>query len=158
VIDVILCDSDDFSLSIQNEIALRREPVGGAKDILHPVMVFFDSAETLHNFYDSMGSEAKQIWKVRTVTQDVPPSEKASHFLKATQKGSVTLMIREYGRGTDFKCYDQRMLDAGGVHVIQSFFSSDFSEEIQIRGRTARQGAKGSYRYEHIFSHDSPSS
>ena len=55
-------------------------------------------------------------------------------------------MIREFDRGTDFKCFDSRMLSDGGVHVIQTFFSLDLSEEIQIKGRTARQGENGSYR------------
>jgi preprotein translocase subunit SecA len=44
-------------------------------------------------------------------------------------------MIREVGRGTDFKCYDQALKNSGGVHVIQSFFSTDIAEEIQIKGR-----------------------
>jgi len=65
--------------------------------------------------------------------------------LQATRSGAITLMIREFGRGTDFKCFDSRMLDGGGVHVIQAFFSTEIAEEIQIKGRTARQGARGSY-------------
>ena len=36
-------------------------------------------------------------------------------------------------------------MQAGGVHVIQTFVSEDRSEEIQIQGRTARQGKSGSY-------------
>ena len=37
------------------------------------------------------------------------------------------------------------MIDGGGVHVIQAFFSTEHSEEIQIMGRTARQGDHGSF-------------
>ena len=37
------------------------------------------------------------------------------------------------------------MIHAGGLHVIQTFFTNDYSEEIQIRGRTRRQGTTGSY-------------
>jgi hypothetical protein len=33
----------------------------------------------------------------------------------------------------------------GGVHVIQTFLSEELSEEIQIKGRTARQGENGSF-------------
>ena len=47
---------------------------------------------------------------------------------------------------TDFKVFDARLLQAGGVHVIQAFFSTELSEEIQIKGRCARQGAEGSFR------------
>jgi len=50
-----------------------------------------------------------------------------------------------FGRGTDFKIFDDRMKKAGGMHVLQTFFSSDLSEEVQIQGRCARQGNKGSY-------------
>jgi len=33
----------------------------------------------------------------------------------------------------------------GGLHVLQTFFSVDLSEEVQMQGRSARQGNKGSY-------------
>jgi hypothetical protein len=80
-----------------------------------------------------------------TMTHFIPKYEKDSAFLKATARNAITLMIREYGRGTDFKCFDSELLEAGGVHVVQAFFSLDRSEEVQIKGRTARQGAKGSF-------------
>ena len=34
---------------------------------------------------------------------------------------------------------------AGGVHVIQAFFSEDMATEVQVQGRTARQGKSGTY-------------
>ena len=53
-------------------------------------------------------------------------------------------------RSTQFSCFyafiqDHQRLQAGGVHVIQAFVSDDISEEIQIQGRTARQGKSGTY-------------
>ena len=63
----------------------------------------------------------------------------------ATRQGMVTLASRMYGRGTDFKIFDDRMEACGGMHVLQTFFSRDLSEEVQIMGRSARQGNKGSY-------------
>ncbi|KAJ1475054.1 hypothetical protein T484DRAFT_1969153, partial [Baffinella frigidus] len=33
----------------------------------------------------------------------------------------------------------------GGIHVVQTFLSEEYSEEVQIKGRTARQGKKGSF-------------
>ena len=63
----------------------------------------------------------------------------------ATRQGQITLATRIYGRGTDFKIHDDRMEKCGGMHVIQTFFSRDLSEEIQIMGRCARQGCRGSY-------------
>jgi hypothetical protein len=37
-------------------------------------------------------------------------------------------------------------LDAGGVHIIQAFLSTETSEEVQVQGRAARQGENGSYQ------------
>ena len=48
-------------------------------------------------------------------------------------------MTRIFGRGLDFKSNDKKMNNDGGVHVIQTFLSEEFSEEVQIKGRTARQ-------------------
>ena len=42
-------------------------------------------------------------------------------------------------------CYDVIVTMNGGPHVIQTFLSEELSEEMQIRGRTARQGGRGSY-------------
>lgn len=92
---------------------------------------------------------------------------------KAVNGGRVTLLNRVFGRGTDFICYDRDLIREGGVHVlqvimrddtcyinilifviinafemfymIQTFVSEEKSEEVQIMGRTARQGNTGSY-------------
>ncbi len=42
-------------------------------------------------------------------------------------------------------CNDPQVLKAGGLHVLQTFLSEDESEEVQIKGRTSRQGTPGSY-------------
>merc|ERR1711871_706170 len=55
------------------------------------------------------------------------------------------LATRSFGRGTDFFCHDGALDNLGGVHVLQAFFSLSLSEEIQIKGRTGRQGSRGSY-------------
>ena len=130
-------------MELRNEIEARRKPEkeGGTT---RAVMVFFENSKVLLEFYECEHMEdLKAI--TRTVTEEISSSEKDGAFLQATMAGAVTLMIREFGRGTDFKCFDSRMIDSGGVHVIQSFFSMEAAEEIQIKGRAARQGAKGSY-------------
>ena len=58
--------------------------------------------------------------------------------------GKVTLLTKEFGRGLDFQA-EAEVVENGGVHVIQTFFSVDIKEEIQIRGRTARNDDPGSY-------------
>lgn len=65
---------------------------------------------------------------------------------KAANKYNITLMTNSFGRGTDFILFDKTIAKMGGLHVIQTFLSVDASEEIQIQGRTARQGEKGSYK------------
>ena len=42
-------------------------------------------------------------------------------------------------------CPLEAQCEAGGVHIIQAFFSGDESEEVQIQGRTARHGTSGTY-------------
>lgn len=54
-------------------------------------------------------------------------------------------MTNSFGRGTDFILLDEKIKDRGGLHVIHAFLSHDESEEIQIKGRTARQSNSGSY-------------
>lgn len=58
--------------------------------------------------------------------------------------GSVTLLTKEFGRGVDFQV-DAEVVKNGGLHVIQTFYSLDIKEEIQIKGRTARKDDPGSY-------------
>lgn len=111
-------------------------------------MVFFRSKEALLDFYDSEHmADLKTANAVRAITEEIDPKDKDGAFLRATEANAVTLLIREYGRGTDFKCFDSKVLAAGGVHVIQAFFSKDIAEEIQLKGRAARQGEDGSFRY-----------
>ena len=61
------------------------------------------------------------------------------------EPGKITLMSRAFGRGTDFMILNDDIKENGGLHVIQAFLSLDESEEVQIKGRTARQNGKGSY-------------
>jgi hypothetical protein len=65
-------------------------------------------------------------------------------IINAANPGAISLMTRVFGRGTDFSCM-KRAKEAGGVHVIQTFLSEDVAEEVQIRGRTARESSKGSF-------------
>jgi len=56
------------------------------------------------------------------------------------------LLTREHGRGLDFICHDKTVEQSGGLHVVQTFLSEELSEEIQIKGRTARGKNKGSFQ------------
>eukprot|EP00977_Amphora_coffeiformis_P003535 scaffold674_cov130-Amphora_coffeaeformis.AAC.14 len=142
--DVVLCKQDDHSFGIKDEIRRRRQPRSKDTSVMRPVMIFFYSKEALLGFYNCPVMKSMKH-DVRIITETASLSEREGLFLKATERGAITLMIREFGRGTDFKCFDRQVLKEGGVHVIQAFFSTDVSEEIQIKGRCARQGADGSF-------------
>ncbi len=56
--------------------------------------------------------------------------DKEKVIRNSTKMNSLTLMTREFGRGTDFKCYDTNALKDGGITIIQTFLSKDINEEI----------------------------
>ncbi|EAR87661.2 helicase carboxy-terminal domain protein (macronuclear) [Tetrahymena thermophila SB210] len=112
------------------------------------VLLFFETEQQLLKFYNS--PELNDLkYNINIITEQISNYnyvEKIKQLIKkSTIQGQITLLTSSFGRGTDFKCSDQQVLDNGGVHVIQTFFSSKKSEEIQIMGRCARQGAEGSY-------------
>ena len=72
--------------------------------------------------------------------------DRDSKIKKASNKGNISFMTNSFGRGTDFAIFDDSVKKLGGLHVVQTFLSVDSSEEVQIQGRTARQGEKGSYK------------
>jgi hypothetical protein len=77
--------------------------------------------------------------------EDTDLSERDGIIKRATIPGKVTLLTRTFGRGIDFVCRDEQYIANGGLHVLQTFFSVEKAEEIQIMGRCARQGDNGSY-------------
>ncbi len=108
------------------------------------ILVFFESEEKLLAFYNS--SELSDIkHDVQFITERVAIKERIIFIKRAATLGKVTLLTRTFGRGTDFICNNQQLLANGGIHVLQTFFSEELSEEYQIMGRGARQGDKGSY-------------
>lgn len=107
-----------------------------------PVIVYFESVSKLNEFKSSeYGQRLVDANIVTEKTTNIP-----FYVNKAATAGKVTLFPRVFGRGLDFVCRDSAVDDVGGVHIIQTFFSDFVSEEIQIRGRTARQSKKGSYK------------
>ena len=64
---------------------------------------------------------------------------------KATSAGNITFSTLDFGKGTKFDCRDEVVLANGGVHLIQTFWADNKSDETQIKGRTARHGNVGSY-------------
>ena len=109
------------------------------------VIVFFNDSKRL-NEYTSSAFYRKLGRKKEILTEKKSANDKAFVISKAATSCQITICTAAFGRGTDFFSKDDSLENNGGVHVIQAFLSSDMSEEIQIRGRTARQGKKGSYK------------
>jgi len=138
-------DVDEHYHLVVDEIDTRLTPTTDMEG-QRSVIVFFPNAQELHKFRDS-SYFSKHREKANVLTElTASRREDRDNIIKsATRQGMITLASRMYGRGTDFKIFDDRMEKAGGMHVLQTFFSRDLSEEVQIMGRCARQGNKGSY-------------
>ena len=108
------------------------------------VLVFFENKEKLLTFFHSRELSPLRD-NVQIMTEECTDAEKKERIRKATFAGQMTLLTSAFGRGTDFVSLDKVVSNNGGVHVIQTFLSESKSEETQIQGRTARQGAQGSY-------------
>ncbi|CAF1394740.1 unnamed protein product [Adineta steineri] len=138
--DIMIESSDDYFNVIKREIDDRLQ----GKTDKRAVLVFLESEKKLKEFYASKAlSPIKD--SVIILTEEASPAEKESIIKRATGSGQITLFTKTFGRGTDFICHDPTVDSNGGIHVIQTFLSEEISEEVQIKGRTARQGDRGSY-------------
>jgi Mg-chelatase subunit ChlD len=110
------------------------------------VIVFFETEAKMQDFEWYLRDHNVRMENMHVVTQ-ARASHNVSHYVKqATRKGTTTLFSRIHGRGLDFVCHDATINTNGGIHVIQTFLSEEESEEIQIRGRSARQDKNGTYK------------
>ncbi len=80
---------------------------------------------------------------MKVVTEKTPNRE--HHIKMASREGQVTLFTANFARGTDFEVFDPKVKEKG-LGVIQTYLSDELSEEVQTKGRTARQGQKGTYQ------------
>ena len=111
-----------------------------------PIIVFFENGTRLEEFRRSESyRNVKDNTAVHILTEATPSDSRDFYVKKAGSLGQVTLSTKIFGRGTDFISRDKDVKDLGGVHVLQTFLSESLSEEVQIKGRTARQGQKGSF-------------
>ncbi|CAF1185261.1 unnamed protein product [Adineta steineri] len=139
--DIKIENNDDYFNVIRREID---DKLIGTSSGKRAILVFFESAKKLKEFYESKALETIK-YSVEFLIEEADSDEKEKAIRRATTSGQITLFTRTFGRGTDFICYDQSVAANGGTHVIQTFLSEESSEEKQIKGRTARQGDHGSY-------------
>ena len=64
-------------------------------------------------------------FKIGVLTDKLENAERDQIISDATIQGQITLATREFGRGTDFKYHGNSVIHAGGLAVIQTFFTFD---------------------------------
>eukprot|EP01087_Luapelamoeba_hula_P010439 TRINITY_DN276_c0_g1_i1.p1 TRINITY_DN276_c0_g1~~TRINITY_DN276_c0_g1_i1.p1 ORF type:complete len:2464 (-),score=305.43 TRINITY_DN276_c0_g1_i1:82-7473(-) len=105
------------------------------------VLVFFENEKSLKAFATSA------YGKTLTPINFSDNLDNLDYYIKkATRTKQASLLPAVYGRGVDFLCVDNQVDTAGGIAVIMTYLPEDQSDEVQIRGRTARQGNKGSFK------------
>lgn len=140
--DIKIDNEDSYYATLVGEINNRI--VGTNPEVKRAVLVFFEDANSLYKFTKSSQIESLRM-SYKILTEEANASEKKVIVAQASRSGAVTFLTRCFGRGTDFISFNPIVNANGGVHVIQTFLSEELSEEIQIMGRTARQGQSGSY-------------
>lgn len=144
-VQVALSSSEHF-IAINNEIVKRLKPTSHTVSGKRAVLVFFESIEELDRFYNSSYfARLKDGANKLTEVTAKEPEERDSLVSKATRQGQITLATRVFGRGVDFIVDDEHMVTCGGLHVLLTFFPRDVQEEVQVMGRSGRQGEKGSF-------------
>jgi len=78
------------------------------------------------------------------LTDMLSKTDRERDVRSSTRFRTITFVSRQYGRGTDFVCHDERVKKYGGVHLITTFYALDESENKQLEGRTCRQDDPGS--------------
>lgn len=139
--NIRISTEEEYFNSLAEEIDRVKKTEEGSK---RPIIIVFENLRTLKDFYQFEGFK-KFKSSSDCLTEETNESKIKKLIDEATKSGNITLMTKSFGRGTDFVIRDEILIKIGGVHVIQSFYSTSKSEEIQIKGRTARQGDPGSY-------------
>jgi preprotein translocase subunit SecA len=129
---------EGFHQAIQNEISKKQKSKVA-------VVVFFETEAKLNAYLAYLDAGGIARTDLEAVTQE--KQENIDHYVEqATRLGHATLFTKFHGRGTDFQVVDTLVESNGGMHVVQTFLSEEKSEEIQIRGRSARQEKSGTYQ------------
>ena len=138
--DVRLMGNETFFENLKEEIKHKMNDHSKQRC----VFVCFENKIKLNKFFNC---KEYALYRSNTfrLTEEADKDEKSTIVKRATISGKILLLTKSFGRGTDFHVNDKIVKSNGGPHVIQTFLSLQKSEEIQIQGRTARQGGKGSY-------------
>lgn len=135
--DVCVVDTEKEWMRKIAQSAQDKIAAGGA------VVVVFGTPAILRDFERA---HAKDFDSQRFQRLTESSDYKSNIIRRASRSQMMTVITRPFARGSDFACHDAKTRAAGGVTVIQAFMSESAAEEIQVKGRTARQGLGGSYQ------------
>ena len=62
---------------------------------------------------------------------------------RASKENKVTMLPREFCKGTDFDITNETLIKNGGIAIIQTFPPLDRLELSQVKGRCMRHGKSG---------------
>jgi len=141
--DLFIQDRAHFTVALAEQITARRYK-GGDSSQPRAIIVFFADEEPLQLNLQERAMDSLRD-HIAVVTEELSDEEKQEQAKQAAYKHAITFATAAFGRGIDFICRDMKVLSNGGVHVIQTFVASSLSEEVQVRGCTARQGQPGSF-------------
>lgn len=88
---------------------------------MRPVIIFFDKATQLYDFYHCPLFTDAMKGKTLILTEEHEPSIRDNRVFRSTHSGSISLMTKSFGRGTDFQVFDENIQKNGGVHIIVTF-------------------------------------
>ena len=132
---VIESSQDNFYRSIADQV--------NKKTRSDRAVIVFLQEQHLSGFKES--AYFKKVLNANVLSESLDTKTRDFMIRKAATHGQATFASEAFGRGTDFFSKDSKLDEAGGVHVLQTFFSAKKADEVQIQGRTARQGKKGTY-------------
>ena len=118
----ILATKNDWFNFIDYRIKVGLESKNTAEEFKEgerAVIVFFADDVILKEYKDqSKFINRYDSSKVDVLTEKDDKDVKTSKVSNATNQGHITLLTREFGRGTDFKYQGDLVINAGGLLVI----------------------------------------
>ena len=120
--------------------AIEKRAFDAAEKNNRAVLIFCKNEATLEKLRQS----SDRFKRCEVLSEGTPVEMRPAVIADAVHKGRVTLCTRAFGRGVDFACTDPSVT----VTCIATFLPSTASEQVQIMGRTARQGQAGYFYME----------
>ena len=79
-----------------------------------PVLVFFETRKELEDFRHST-QFSRISGAEKLLTEKTSAKDRRDTIASAAAHGQLTLCTKEFGRGTDFLCFDKNVNEDGGV-------------------------------------------